>query len=57
MSAKIIELLGKDADHLLNHQCTTIPKNQIHLPSPNHVEETWINSNRSNQTLKSLQAM
>ncbi len=57
MSAKIIELLGKDADHLLNHQCTTIPKNQIHLPSPNHVEETWINSNRSNQTLKSLQSM
>lgn len=57
MSAKIIELLGKDADHLLNHQCTTIPKDQIHLPSPNHIEDTWINSNRSNQTLKSLQSM
>ena len=54
---KIIELLGNDADSLLNHECKTITKDQIHLPSPNHVEESWINSNRSNQTLKNLQAM
>jgi class I fructose-bisphosphate aldolase len=57
MAAKIIELLGKDADSLLNHQCKTITKEEIHLPSPNHVEETWINSNRNNQTLKNLQSM
>ncbi len=54
---KIIELLGKDADSLLNHECKTILKEQIHLPSPNHVDDSWINSNRNNQTLKSLQAM
>ena len=54
---KIIELLGKDADSLLNHECKTITKDQIHLPSPNHVEESWINSNRSNQTLRNLQGM
>ena len=54
---KIIELLGKDADSLLNHQCKTITKDQIHLPSPMHVEDSWINSNRNNQTLKNLQAM
>jgi class I fructose-bisphosphate aldolase len=42
---------------LLNHVCTTIPKDQIHLPSPTHVEDIWINSNRNNQTLNSLQGM
>ena len=57
MAAKIIELLGADADSLLNHECKTIPKETIHIPSPSHVEDIWINSNRSNQTLKSLQSM
>lgn len=56
-ATKITELLGKDADSLLNHQCKTITKEQIHLPSPNHIEESWINSNRNNQTLRSLQGM
>ncbi len=57
MSATIIELLGKDADSLLNHECKTITKDQIHLPSPTHVEDIWVNSNRSNQTLNSLQGL
>jgi class I fructose-bisphosphate aldolase len=57
MAAKITELLGAEAEMLLNHVCTTIPKDQIHLPSPTHVEDIWINSNRNNQTLNSLQGM
>ena len=57
MASKIIELLGKDADSLLNHVCTTIPKDQIHLPSATHIEDIWINSNRNNQTLRNLQGM
>ncbi|HNG63161.1 MAG TPA: class I fructose-bisphosphate aldolase, partial [Ferruginibacter sp.] len=52
---KIIELLGDQADSLLNHECKTIAKDQITLPGPNHVDEVWSQSNRSNQTLKSLQ--
>ena len=56
-SNKIVELLGKDADSLLNHECKTITKDMIHAPSPNHIEESWIGSNRSNQTLRSLQGM
>lgn len=54
---KIVKLLGKEASSLLNHKCKCITKDQIILPSPNHVEESWINSNRSNQTLCSLQKM
>lgn len=56
-SSKITELLGKDADSLLNHECKTITKDQIHIPSPTHVDDNWISSNRNNQTLKSLQGM
>lgn len=56
-SKKIIELLGKDADNLLNHECKTITKDQIHLPNPGLVDDTWINSNRNNQTLRNMQSM
>jgi hypothetical protein len=54
---KIIEFLGDKADYLLNHICTTVDKKTIHLPSPNHVSEIWMNSNRNNQVLRSLQAL
>ncbi len=54
---KTIELLGDKADYLLNHTCTTIDKQTIHLPSPNHVSEIWMNSNRNNQVLRSLQTL
>ncbi len=56
-SKKIIEVLGDKAPYLLNHTCTTIDKSTLHLPSPNHIEEVWINSNRSNQVLRSLQIL
>jgi class I fructose-bisphosphate aldolase len=54
---KLIELLGNKADYLLNHKCTTIDKLTIHVPSPTHVEEQWINSNRNNQVLRSMQQL
>lgn len=57
MSTKIIELLGSDADNLLTHTCKGITKEQIHIPSPTHLDEVWINSNRNNQTLNSLQGL
>ena len=56
-SKRIVQLLGDRADYLLNHQCKTIDKSQIHLPSPYHVEEQFVNSNRNNQTLRSLQQL
>ena len=52
---KIVELLGHQADSLLNHACKTILKNDIFLPNPNHVDDIWRASNRTNQTLKNLQ--
>ncbi len=56
-SKKITDLLGDQAAFLLDHQCTTIDKSTISLPGPDHVDDIWINSNRNNQTLNSLQTL
>lgn len=53
----IQELLGDQAEYLLNHTSQTIDKATLHLPSPNHVDDIWVNSNRNNQTLRSLQTL
>ncbi len=52
-----IELLGDKAAYLLEHRCSTVDKSSLHLPSPNHIEEVWVSSNRSNQVLRSLQTL
>ena len=51
---KIVELLGSQADYLLNHHCTTITKEQIHIPGPDFVDQNFKDSNRSSQVLKNL---
>lgn len=52
---QIEELLGKDADSLLNHQSKTIDKSMLHLPGGDFVERVFANSNRNPQVLRSLQ--
>src|SRR5690349_5555688 len=56
-SKKIIDLLGDKASYLLEHKSTAIDKSTITLPSANHLDEIWVNSNRSNQVLRSLQQL
>ncbi|KIC93255.1 class I fructose-bisphosphate aldolase [Flavihumibacter solisilvae] len=56
-SKKIIDLLGDKAGYLLDHKSSTFDKSTLTLPSPTHVEEVWINSNRNNQVLRSLQQL
>jgi fructose-bisphosphate aldolase, class I len=56
-SKKISDILGDKAEYLLGYASKTIDKSTITLPSPTHVEEIWINSNRSNQVLRSLQTL
>ncbi len=50
----IINLLGKDAEELLNYQCKLIPKESIQLPSSDFLEKVFVNSNRNPQVLRSL---
>lgn len=53
----IRELLGNQADSLLNHTCKTITKEQIHLPGADFVDRCFGSSNRNPQVLRSLQAL
>ncbi|MDX5321845.1 MAG: class I fructose-bisphosphate aldolase [Bacteroidota bacterium] len=52
---KIHELLGNEADSLLNHTCSTISKNDLHLPGADFVDRVFAQSNRNPQVLRSLQ--
>lgn len=54
MSTKIFDLLGANADNLLNHTCKTISKELIHLPGNDVVDRMFSQSNRNPQVLRSL---
>jgi fructose-bisphosphate aldolase, class I len=54
---RIQELLGDQAENLLNHVCQTVPKNQLHLPSADCMEKEWIPSDRNNRVLNSLNTL
>ncbi|MBU1651748.1 class I fructose-bisphosphate aldolase [bacterium] len=51
---KITELLGPDADSLLNFNDPKISKDQLNLPGPDWIDRIFINSDRNIQTLKNL---
>ena len=51
---KIVELLGSDADHLLNHKSQTISKDILHTPGPDFVSRVFEQTNRNPQVLRSL---
>lgn len=56
-NSKIVALLGKDAELLLQHECKTISKELLHTPSPDQVDSVWANSNRNIPTLRSIQTI
>lgn len=55
MLDKIAELLGTEADYLLNHTCKTVPKEKLHLPGPDFVDRIFAVSDRNVNVLKNLQ--
>ena len=55
--SKTKEILGEKAEALLNHKCTTIGKEHIHLPGVDFIDRCFSQTNRSNQVLRSLQAL
>lgn len=56
MISKISNLLGKDADNLLGHQCI-FPKGQLHLPGPDFVERIMLPSDRPVAVLRGMQQL
>ena len=53
----ISEILGNDADYLLSHTSTTIPKDRLHLPTGDWVSQTFGPTDRNIQTMCSLERM
>ena len=56
-NTNIEQLLGKDAEYLLNHKCNTISKENIHIPGSDFVDRIFAQTNRSTQVLRSLQSL
>lgn len=54
---EIKKLLGDDADKLLNHTCTGIPKEMIHVPGPDFIDRVWEHSDRNNLVLNNIERM
>src|SRR5438067_7295361 len=57
MLGRIKEILGSDADNLLNHQCKTISKDKLHLPGPDFIDRICVGSDRPIRALVSLQQL
>ncbi len=57
MIEKIEELLGDEAEDLLQYRCRTIPKESLHLPGPDFVDRVSVASDRPPAVLRNLQLM
>ena len=51
----IQELLGAEAEYLLEHKCETLPAEMLHLPGPNFVDRVFTGTDRSIPVLKGLE--
>ena len=55
-SKNIAELLGAKAENLLNHKCI-IDKSTLTLPSPSYIDDIFVDSNRNNRVVQSMQTL
>lgn len=55
MNSELLELLGGDADDLLQHESTGIPAERLHAPGPDFVDRVYSLTDRNNRTLGNLQ--
>jgi class I fructose-bisphosphate aldolase len=54
MATWIHDLLGRDADDLLNHRAQTIAKEQLQLPGPDFLDRVFVPSDRNLRVLGNL---
>jgi class I fructose-bisphosphate aldolase len=57
MIGRIQEILGSEAEGLLNHQCKTISKEKLHLPGPDFIDRVFVGTDRPIRTLVALQQL
>ena len=56
-SSRTVDLLGDEAEYLLDHTCETVTKDKLHLPGPDFVDRVWANSDRNPRVLRNMQAL
>jgi class I fructose-bisphosphate aldolase len=57
MPIDIAATLGDHASSLLEHQCRTVTRDQLHLPGPDFIDRVFMSSDRSPTVLRNLRAM
>src|SRR5436190_4472509 len=57
VDTRIESILGDEAASLLQHECKTIPKANLHLPGPDSVERIYSGSDRPARVLTALQSL
>ena len=57
MTTNIQSLLGDKAESLLGFNSPKIPKERLHLPGPDFLDNVFINSDRNNRVLNNLAGM
>ncbi len=53
----IVQLLGKEADSLLQHRCMTIPADSLYLPGADYVDRVMVDNNRPPAVLRNMQTL
>jgi class I fructose-bisphosphate aldolase len=54
-TSRLEELLGDDAESLLQHKSDTFPASSLHLPGPDFIDRVFVDSDRSTLVLRNLQ--
>lgn len=56
-TTQLEDLLGREAESLLQHRCETIAASALNLPGPDFVDRIWYQSDRQPRVLRSLQTL
>jgi class I fructose-bisphosphate aldolase len=48
------DLLGDEAGSLLNHTCTGVTKDRLHVPGPDFIDRLWVGTDRPPAVLRNL---
>ncbi len=57
MTTQILDLLGAEAESLLNHECRGIPREMLHLPGPDFVDRVMAQTDRLPAVLRNMQTV
>jgi len=54
MTTDIAAVLGTDTEQLLDYECKSMPKENLHLPGPDFIDRVWRDTDRGPTVLRNL---